>query len=137
MHKIGSITHHNVTEFACRNCWFYFIHIFQESAHPGVGNLPLNIPPNPREDTSGQVTLHAYYQWVPIVLVLQAAIYYLPELLWKQVDHGFFITTICKLNEVHINEGAADEVGARIFFIDVHSLYANYKALSTLSDIFW
>ncbi|KAL7647303.1 UNVERIFIED_CONTAM: hypothetical protein RMT77_000898 [Armadillidium vulgare] len=81
----------------------------EESAHPGVGPLPIKLKKESSENSEDSYTLHAYYQWVPIVLALQAALYYLPDLLWKQVDHGFFETALCNLNAVHINENDADQ----------------------------
>jgi len=46
--------------------------------HPGVG---------PMEDGEEKV-YHAYYQWVPFMLFFQAACFYLPHWIWKQLDGG-------------------------------------------------
>ena len=75
----------------------------QVSAHPGVG--PIRVPPTEEGKTGeGETRVHAYYQWVPMVLVLQAVIYYFPIWLWKRVDRGFFKAIICDLDKVHIND---------------------------------
>merc|ERR1712080_661583 len=44
-------------------------------AYPGVGPM----------DADDDVEYHAYYQWVPIVLILQAMTFYLPYHVWKHV----------------------------------------------------
>nr|XP_012140006.1 PREDICTED: innexin inx7-like [Megachile rotundata] len=49
-----------------------------EIAHPGVG-------PAGRDD---RVVHHAYYQWVPFVLFLQAICFYAPHYLWRNVEGG-------------------------------------------------
>lgn len=47
--------------------------------HPGIG--PLYGP----ED---EVKYHAYYQWVPFVLFLQAICFYAPHLFWRSLEKG-------------------------------------------------
>ncbi|XP_076387857.1 innexin inx7-like [Megachile rotundata] len=49
-----------------------------EIAHPGVG-------PAGKDD---RVVHHAYYQWVPFVLFLQAICFYAPHYLWRNVEGG-------------------------------------------------
>ena len=39
----------------------------------------------PHNDQDEKV-YHAYYQWVPIMLAIQAVFFYAPHWIWKQVD---------------------------------------------------
>jgi len=48
-------------------------------AHPGVGAFNPDIH---------EKVIHRFYQWVPIVLVISAAIFYIPRHLWKMWDGG-------------------------------------------------
>jgi len=52
----------------------------KSSPYEGLG---VNLPDD-------EVVYHAYYQWVPIVLFLQAIVFYLPRYLWKSVEAGLF-----------------------------------------------
>lgn len=47
--------------------------------HPGIG--PLHGPDD-------EVKHHAYYQWVPFVLFLQAICFYAPHLFWRSLEKG-------------------------------------------------
>lgn len=49
-----------------------------EIPHPGVG-------PSNRDD---EIIHHAYYQWVPFVLFLQALFFYLPHYIWRSIEGG-------------------------------------------------
>jgi len=57
--------------------------------HPGVG------PMREEEET----IYHAYYQWVPFMLFFQAACFYLPHWIWKQLEGGKLENIILGLNE--------------------------------------
>lgn len=50
-------------------------------AYPGVG---------PGEMDDDNMTKHAYYQWVPMVLVMQVAVLYFPRWFWKNFDKDRF-----------------------------------------------
>lgn len=52
----------------------------QAVAFPGLG---LN-------EEDDELTYHAYYQWVPLVLFFQAILFYIPRFLWKQWEGGLF-----------------------------------------------
>lgn len=56
--------------------------------HQGVG-------PHTEDDDT---TTHAYYQWVPFVLVAQGALFYLPHLIWKKWEGGLFKNIIQNLS---------------------------------------
>lgn len=51
-----------------------------EIPHPGVG---------PQSKHDKDITYHAYYQWVPFVLFLQALLFYLPHHVWRSVEGPF------------------------------------------------
>ncbi|XP_034195872.1 innexin 7 isoform X1 [Osmia lignaria lignaria] len=59
-----------------------------EVAHPGVG-------PASRDDP---VVHHAYYQWVPFVLFIQAICFYAPHYLWRNVEGGRLKTLVSGLH---------------------------------------
>jgi innexin len=50
----------------------------QEAIHPGVGPMYLEDP----------IQHHAYYQWVPFVLFLQAIMFYCTHMLWRSWEGG-------------------------------------------------
>ena len=41
----------------------------------------------PIED-GDETVYHAYYQWVPLMLMFQAICFYAPHWIWKQLDNG-------------------------------------------------
>jgi len=57
--------------------------------HPGVGPV----------EEGEHHTYHAYYQWVPFMLFFQAACFYLPHWIWKQMDGGMLENIVSGLNE--------------------------------------
>lgn len=64
--------------------------------YPGVG-------PGLEED---EIVYHAYYQWVPFVLVLQAIMFYVPRYLWKNMEGGLFTTILAGLDKVTLDENS-------------------------------
>ena len=48
-------------------------------AHTGVG------PYNPTKD---EISVKAYYQWVPFMLFMQGCMFYIPHLVYKSVEGG-------------------------------------------------
>jgi len=60
----------------------------QDFIHHGVG-------PAMEDD---EKIYHQYYQWVPLVLSLQAAMFYLPHWIWKQLEGGRLELIIAGLN---------------------------------------
>ncbi|XP_063593185.1 innexin inx3-like isoform X2 [Penaeus indicus] len=71
----------------------------EASAHPGVG-------PSSAQNTTESLQRHAYYQWVPFVLMLQMIIYYFPVYLWHRVDFGFFDAITLDLDKVFPDKAA-------------------------------
>ncbi|CAG0917117.1 unnamed protein product [Notodromas monacha] len=59
-----------------------------EVAHPGVGPEEYVRNPNTGEYELADTVEHAYYQWVPFVLFLQAIMFYFPHYLWKSLEGG-------------------------------------------------
>lgn len=50
-------------------------------AHPGIGPMNADEP----------VQHHAYYQWVPFVLFIQAITFFMPHILWRSWEGKFFL----------------------------------------------
>ena len=45
--------------------------------------------------TENEENVHSYYQWVPYMLLLQGALFYLPKIVWGQFEQGK-MNSICK-----------------------------------------
>ncbi|KAG0694867.1 Innexin inx3 [Chionoecetes opilio] len=59
-------------------CWISSTFTINTTGHlNGLGNY--------NEDIH-EKTVHTYYQWVPVVLAIQAALFYLPHYLWKSME---------------------------------------------------
>lgn len=59
---------------------------------------------------------HRYYQYIPIILLLQAIFFYLPHYLWKNWENGI-VTSICK--HLHDNRMAPHEyIESNYYLID-------------------
>jgi len=68
-------------------------------AHPGVGAFNPDIH---------EKVIHRFYQWVPIVLVISAAIFYIPRHLWKMWDGGR-MSLICSNMKEEAQNNAENE----------------------------
>lgn len=61
---------------------------------------------------------HAYYQWVPIVLSLQAAMFYAPHWIWKQLEGGRLKNVICGLeNKLSDDESKEKKVSQLVTYM--------------------
>ena len=50
-------------------------------SYPGVG-------PHTTEEKDAQAVYHSYYQWVPLILLLQGMAFFVPRLLWYKLEDG-------------------------------------------------
>lgn len=96
------------------------------SLHRGVGLAEAG-----RQDSS---TLHHnYYQWVPLLLVLQAAASYLPWHLWKAWEGGRVGKLLAKVSQDPLTETPVEEqVGALGTFLLTHRGWYDSRALRLL-----
>lgn len=69
--------------------------------HPGIG------PWNPLAVHDGEgppVKHHAYYQWVPFVLFLQAICFYAPHLFWRSLEGGRIKTLVHGMQMIALSQ---------------------------------
>lgn len=66
------------TTFSVDSAWMS--KVGSEVVYPGVTNV--------RGSMNEERTYHAYYQWVPFVLFLQAVWLYTPRYIWRSYDNG-------------------------------------------------
>jgi len=101
-------------------------HDASSTLHHGVGLAEAS-----REDSS---TLHHnFYQWVPLVLVLQAAACYLPWQLWKGCEGGRVSKLLAKVSQDPLTETPVEEqVESLGTFLLTHRGWYNSTALRLL-----
>ena len=69
---------------------------------PGVGPMRKGLLGS-EDQRIGERTYHSYYQWMGVFLLLQAACFYFPHLLWKACEGGR-IKQLCKDLEIITGE---------------------------------
>ncbi|CAL4122737.1 unnamed protein product [Meganyctiphanes norvegica] len=111
-----------------------------EAPHPGVGPIPIKEECEDGAedcDTEDNLRRHAYYQWVPMVLLLQAAIYYLPKFLWDQRDKGLFKDSIANLDKVSVDKHALKKriESSAQYFKDSLNTHRNYAVCFLLCEM--
>jgi len=76
---------------------------------------------------------HNYYQWVPLLLVMQAAMFYLPWGVWKAVEGGKVSKLLAKLSQDPLTETpVVDQVATLGDFLLINGGWFNSKALKLL-----
>uniref|UniRef100_A0A182QUM8 Innexin n=1 Tax=Anopheles farauti TaxID=69004 RepID=A0A182QUM8_9DIPT len=97
----GSIPEHVINTFCFFTTTFTVIRHYNETLlhdgllpHPGVGPMYTEDP----------VKHHAYYQWVPFILFLQALTFYGPHLLWRMSEGGRLKNLVDGLHMAHLSK---------------------------------
>jgi len=84
-----------------------------------------------REDR--EHVFHSYYQWVPLVLVLQAAFCYLPWYFWKKTEGGMITKLLAGLSTDPLTDTPVDDQVASLGdFLITHKGWFNTTALKLL-----
>lgn len=93
-------------------------------AHPGVGPIgPLGV------NSQEPIKRHAYYQWVPFVLFMQAIMFYLTHQLWKKLEGGRLRRLVEGL------EYAVIAFGEKDITVGDHTIPAKETKATVLKDI--
>ncbi|KAG7164694.1 Innexin inx2-like 4 [Homarus americanus] len=104
---VGAINSHTIDMF----CWIQSTYtipsltgavVGEEVAHPGVSNHDVVRLPviNGDDGAREQYTIkhHTYYQWVTLVLFIQAGMFYVPRYMWKSWEGGRVKGLVNELN---------------------------------------
>lgn len=87
-------------------------------AFPGLG----------LHEVDDEIVYHAYYQWVPLVLFMQAMLFYIPRFIWKQVEGGLFNVVLGGLDQPILEEGTRQKK---------HKVLSNYMLDNLNMHTFW
>ncbi|GFY48761.1 innexin inx2 [Trichonephila inaurata madagascariensis] len=79
-------------------CWVEGTFTLPKALNKEVG-LEVVYPGVDQKDPGDEVVYHAYYQWVCFVLLLQAAMFYLPRLVWRTWEGGRLKNLLQQLNK--------------------------------------
>ncbi|XP_064086942.1 innexin inx2-like [Macrobrachium nipponense] len=114
---------------------FTIVDLDVPTAHPGVGpNAPKINALGEKEEPDNR--RHAYYQWVPMVLVLQAVVFYLPQWLWNRIDKGFFRSSLCSLDKIHISDVSQNIQVSANYFLGSMATHRSYATSFLMCEAF-
>jgi len=99
-------------------------------AHPGVHGGALGFQISENEENA---VYHNYYQWVGLLLVIQACICYLPWAWWKQTERGKVASLLVKVSKDPLTETPlVDQVAGLGNFLSNNSRWFDSCAVNLL-----
>lgn len=126
--------HQAIETYCFISSTFTLVDLNAATAHPGVGpNAPQINAFGEKEEPDNR--RHAYYQWVPMVLVLQAVAFYLPIWLWNRVDKGFFSSALCSLDKIHISDVTPNIKCSADYFLQSMATHRSYAMAFLMCEI--
>jgi len=78
---------HHMEKVINRYCWIHTTFSVVPAFRKEVGK-EVPYPGVDKRNPEDEIIHHAYYQWVWVVLLVQAIIFYLPYFIWKRTEHG-------------------------------------------------
>ena len=98
----------------------------RSSAHPGLQPGLYGVPGN-------KIVYHNYYQWVCLLMVIQAAICYSPWVYWKGVERGRISKLVEKVSKDPLTETPIkDQIGGLGEFLINHAGWFNNCAFKLI-----
>lgn len=125
--------HQAIETYCFISSTFTLVDLSGETPHPGVGpDAPKINEDGEKEEVDNR--RHAYYQWVPMVLMLQAVIFYFPIWLWARVDKGFFKAAICSLDKIHVSDVSPNLVCSSQYFASSLTTHRSYAVAHLMCE---
>lgn len=87
------------------NTYCFFMATYSVTKHNQTG-IRVVYPGVGQHDEGDDVKYHSYYQWVPIVLFLQALSFYFPRFIWRNFEGGLFTSILQGMDKRIMDEGA-------------------------------
>ncbi|VDM96778.1 unnamed protein product [Thelazia callipaeda] len=99
-------------EYALDYCYVqntYFVP-FTDTVPDNYWDIAEHVIPIPKNITHREDRLIGYYQWVPLVLALQAILFYLPAIIWRSLytATGIKVAVICDTCSMRSNMAVSD-----------------------------
>ncbi|KAF2354623.1 Innexin [Trinorchestia longiramus] len=85
------------------NTYCFFMSTYSVTKHneTGIRVVYPGVGPHVEGD---DVVYHSYYQWVPMVLFLQALSFYFPRFMWKNFEGGLFTSILLGLDQRSLDD---------------------------------
>lgn len=91
-----------------RYCWIMSTFTLPKhyTGQSGEDRIYQGVGPHTEDD---ERVYHSYYQWVPLLLAVQAVMFYAPHWIWKATENNRFKNIICGLNKTLTNDDERNE----------------------------